>query len=253
MSRFGSVLALVLCVGSSTVAFAQQPGQGPPMPLALDLAKVPAGSWAEYSMVMGQMPPMKTRMALVAKSPTANVVETTVEGGMMAMAGGKMTMQMTLAPGQEGSIKKMIMQVGTSDPMEMPPEMTDKKAFTKPNPKTLVGSETLKVPTGSFKTKHYRDKTPQGDTIDYWVSESVPPLGLVKIVVDQKSNAQIKGKLTFELSATGKDAKQTITKAPKPFDQAALMQQMMGGAAPAGGGGAGKPSAPPAPPPAPKK
>jgi hypothetical protein len=251
MSRSGLVLALVvstLGVGSSTVAFAQAPGQGPPMPMALDLAKVPAGSWAEYSMVMGQMPPMKTRMALVAKTPTTNVVETTVEGGMMAMAGGKMTMQMTLAPGAEGAIKKMVMQVGTADPMEMPPEMTDKKAFTKPNPKTAVGSETIKVPGGSFKTKHYRDKTPQGDTIDYWVSESVPPLGLVKIVVDQKSNAQIKGKLTFELAAMGKDAKQAITKPAKPFDQAALMQQMMGGAGPHGGAGAGGP--PPGAPPA---
>ena len=51
MSRFGLVLALVvstLGVGSSTVAFAQQPGQGPPMPIAVDLAKVPVGSWAEY-------------------------------------------------------------------------------------------------------------------------------------------------------------------------------------------------------------
>jgi hypothetical protein len=264
MSRFGFVLALAvftLGVGSSTVAFAQQPGQGPPMPLALDLAKVPAGSWAEYSMVMGQMPPMKTRMALVAKSAAANVVETTVEGGMMAMAGGKMVMQMTLAPGAEGNIKKMIMQVGTADPMEMPAEMTDKKAFTKPNPKTLVGSETVKLAAGSYKTKHYRDKTPQGDTIDYWVSESVPPLGLVKIVVDQKSNAQIKGKLTFELAAMGKDAKQAITKPAKPFDQAALMQQMMGGAGPHGGAGpgagpapgAGAAGKPAAPPPAPAK
>ena len=26
-----------------TVAFAQQPGQGPPMPMAVDLAKVPVG------------------------------------------------------------------------------------------------------------------------------------------------------------------------------------------------------------------
>ncbi len=69
------------------------------MPLALDLAKVPAGSWADYTMTMGTLPPMKMRMALVAKSPTANIIETSVEGGMMAAA-GKMVMQMTLAPGR---------------------------------------------------------------------------------------------------------------------------------------------------------
>ena len=51
-----------------TVAFAQQPGQGPPMPIAVDLAKVPVGSWADYTMTMGQLPPMKMRMALVAKN-----------------------------------------------------------------------------------------------------------------------------------------------------------------------------------------
>src|SRR4029079_6584212 len=105
MVRFGVAFGLILSVRSDAVAFAQQPGQGPPMPMALDLAKVEAGSWAEYSMVMGQMPPLKTRMALVAKTPTTNVGETPVEGGMMAMAGGKMTMQMTLAPGPEGNIK----------------------------------------------------------------------------------------------------------------------------------------------------
>jgi len=193
------------------------------------------------------------RMALVAKSPAANVVETSVEGGMMAAA-GKMVMQMTVAPGMEGSLKKMVMQLGAGDPMEMPVEMSGGKPFTKPNPKNQVGSETIKVPAGSFKTKHYRDKTPKGDKIDFWISESVPPFGVVKIEVDQKSNPQMKGKMMFELTGMGKDAKPAITKPPKPFDQAALMQQMMG----ASGAGAGprpgaKPAAPPAPPPPPKK
>jgi hypothetical protein len=134
--------------------------------------------------------------------------------------------------------------------------MTGDKPFTKPSAKGLIGSETLKVAGGSYKTKHYRDKTPQGDKIDYWVSETAPPLGLVKVEVEQKSNPQIKGKLTMELSAMGKDAKPSITKPAKPFDQAALMQQMMGAA---GGGPGAKPGAPgatpkPAPAPAaPKK
>ena len=74
------------------------------------------------------------------------------------------------------------------------------------------------------------------------------PLGLVKLEGEQKQNPQIKGRLRFELAATGKDAKQPITKPAKPFDQAALMQQMMGGAgagaraARRAGGGAGRPA-----------
>lgn len=253
MLRFGVVLGLALWIGGSSAAHAQAPGQGPPMPIATDLAKVTAGSWADYSMVMGQLPPMKMRMALVTKTPTSNVIETSVEGGMMAAA-GKMVMQMTLAPGQEGAVKKMVMQLGAGDPMDMPVEMSGGKPFTKPNAKGLLGSETIKVAAGSFKTKHYRDKTPQGDKLDYWVIDSVPPFGLVKVEVEQKNNPQIKGKLVFELTAQGKDAKPLITKPAKPFDQASLMQQMM---AASGAGKGAPPPAPapaaPAPAPAPKK
>ncbi|HMF42325.1 MAG TPA: hypothetical protein VKQ32_16750 [Polyangia bacterium] len=252
MLRFGVAFGLAVVIGGPTAAFAQAPGQGPPMPMAIDLAKVPAGSYADYNMLMGQLPPMKMRMALVTKSPATNVIETSVEGGMMAMA-GKMVMHMELAPGADATLKKVVMQLGSGDPMEMPIEMSGNKPFTKPNPKSLVGSETIKTASGSYKTKHYREKTPQGDKIDFWVSESVPPLGIVKIEVDQKNNPQIKGKLVFELTGMGKDQTAVVTKPAKPFDQAKLMQQMMGGAA-AGGAGAGKsPPAPPPPPPPAKK
>ena len=50
------------------------------MPIAVDLAKVPAGSWAEYAMTMGQLPSMKMRIALVTKNATANIIETSLEG-----------------------------------------------------------------------------------------------------------------------------------------------------------------------------
>lgn len=253
MLRFGPAFALawLVLVGSSAVALAQAPGQGPPMPLAVDLAKVPVGSYAEYTMTMGGLPSMKSRMALVARSTAANILETSVEGGMMGT--GKMIVQMTIPPGLDTTPTKMVTQIGpAADPMEIPPALSG-KPFTKPNPKMLVGSETIKVPAGSFKAKHYRDKTPQGDKIDYWVTDSVLPLGLVKVEAEQpKSSAQIKGKVVFELTGTGKDAKQLITKPPKPFDQAALLQQMMAASGAAAGAGAGaKPGAAAPPPPAP--
>jgi hypothetical protein len=256
MLRAGFAIGFLLSLCGSTVAFAQQPGQSPPMPIAMDLSKVPTGSWADYTVTMAQFPPMKLRMALVSRSPAGNVVESAVEGGMMAMV-GKMVIQMTLSPGAEGTLKKSAVQLGANDPMEMSP-MTGNKPFVKPNPKALVGSETIKTDAGSFKTKHYRDKTPQGDKLEYWISDGVPPFGLVKVEVDQKSNPQVKGTSTFLVSAMGKDAKPSITKTPKPFDQATLMKQMMGGAGAggAGTGGAPRPAAPaqaPAPAAAPKK
>jgi len=252
MLRAGFAIGLLLSVCGSTVALAQQPGQSPPMPIAMDLAKVPPGSWADYSVTMAQYPPMKLRMSLVARTPAGNVVESAVEGGMMAMV-GKMVIQMTLSPGAEGTLKKSVMQLGANDPMEMPSAMTGARPFVKPNPKGLIGSETIKTEAGSCKTKHYRDKTPTGDKIEYWVADNVPPFGLVKVAVDQKSNPQVKGTSTFLVTAIGKDAKSTITKPPKPFDQATLMKQMMGGAGAggAGPGGAPKPASAPAQAPAP--
>ena len=255
MLRFGAVFGLALCLCGPSIAFAQQPGQGPPMPLAVDLAKVPAGSWAEYAMTMGQLPPMKMKIALVAKNAAGNTIETSMEGGALPGA-GKMVMQTVLAPGSEPVAKKTAMQIGSGDPMDLPVTMTGEKPFTKPNSKGLVGSETIKVAGGSFKVKHYRDKSPQGDKVDYWVSDTAPPIGLVKVEMDQLSNPQVKGKISLVLGALGKDAKPAITKPPKPFDQAALMQQMMSASGAAGAKPAPAPAAPapaPAAPAAPKK
>ena len=170
----------------------------------------------------------------------------------MAMVGGKMVMDVTLPPGAEkaGRVNKIIMQMGTSDPMEMPLEGGQDRQFTKPDPKKLVGKESIKVQAGTFKTKHYRETSPEGDTYDFWVTDSVLPLGLVKLTGEQKSNAAMKGGFSFELTATGKGAKVQITKPPKPFDQAALMKQITGGRADgapgASGPGAGAPGGAPA-------
>ena len=69
---------------------------------------------------------------------------------------------MTLAPGSTGNVQKLVLQVGANDPMEMPVEGAQAHQFAKPDPKTLVKEETIKVAAGSYKTKHYHDKTPAG-------------------------------------------------------------------------------------------
>src|SRR4030095_14954488 len=81
------LVAVVVLVPS--LAFAQDPAGGSPMPLATDLEKVHVGSWADYDMSLGSMPPMKVRMALVARKPGAATVETSMEGGLVAAAGGE--------------------------------------------------------------------------------------------------------------------------------------------------------------------
>ncbi len=237
-SRLLALLFVASIVAVPAVASAQMT-QGPPTPMATDLAKVSVGSWAKYNMTMGTMPPMSMKMALVNRTAAGNSLEMSVEGGLAARAGNVVT-QMTLAPGSTGSVQKLVLQVGANDPMEMPVEGAQAHQFAKPDPKTLVKAETIKVAAGSYKTKHYHDKTPQGDTVDFWVTESVAPIGLVKIEMTQKSNPMINGPITMELAAVGKDAKSMISKPAKPFDQAALMKEMMAGS----GGGSGLPAPP---------
>jgi hypothetical protein len=252
MSYASRLLVLSLCACAAllpTTARAQQPGAGgPPLPVAVDLRKVPVGAWADYTMSVGKMPPMKSRMALVAKAPATSTVEMTIEGGMMATAGGTMIMQSVVDAdtSKASPVKKLVMQIGPNDPMEMPIDPSQQKQFQKPNPKSFVKQETIKVAGGTFKTKHYRDKTAQGDVFDFWISEEVHPFGLVKIEGEQKSGpGGGQGPIKFELVARGKDAKSAISKAPKPFDQAAFMAQIMGGAkGPKAAGG--KPGGPPA-------
>lgn len=224
------VLLPLLLVLRPAVASAQM-GQGPPTPLVTDLAKIPSGSWAQYAMTVGTMPPMTMRMALVGKSEAGNTLEMSVEGGMSAKI-GKVITQVTLKPGAaagEGKVQKLVVQMGANDPMEM--QTTGGQGqFAKPDPKAFLKDETLKVAGGSFKTKHYRSKTAQGDVVDVWVSESVAPIGLVKMQMTQKSNPMVTGPITMELASVGKDAKPAITKPAKPYDQATFMKQVMAGA-----------------------
>ena len=238
VARRLKICAFALLASVAPAAAFAQMAQGPPTPLAVDLSKVPIGSSAQYSITVGSIPPMTMKIGLVGRAASGNTIETSIEGGIAAKA-GKMVTQMTLPNGSGGKVQKMVLQLGANDPMEMPIEGAQSQQFSKPDPKTLVKEETVKVAAGSFKTKHYHDKTPQGDTVDFWVSESVLPIGLVKMEATQKSNPMINGPIKMELAGTGKDAKSSITKPPKPFDQATFMKEMMAGS------GAGAPAAPP--------
>jgi hypothetical protein len=226
------ILSLALAVPAATAS-----GQGlgsDATPLALDLKKVPVGAWSEYAMSIGagqQAMTVKSRWALVARDANSNTLETTIEGGPMAAAGGKTVMKMVLVPDPVKSdrpVKQMVMKVGDRDPMEMPLDMPGMPAqrFEKPDPKKMVGKEQLKVPGGTFKVGHYRDVA--GDvTIDAWISEKITPLGLVKLTTTPKPgttgpNGQPVLPMSMLLVAHGKDAKPTITKGAKPFDPAAF-------------------------------
>jgi hypothetical protein len=226
MRRF--LILTVACLLPVAPAFGQG-GIGGPTPLAVDLKKVPVGSWAEYKVSIGAGGgmTMTSRWALVARDSNSNTMEMAAEGGPMARAGGKMVVKTVLVPDPttaERPVKSMVMKVGDHEPMEMPLDMPNMppQRFEKPDPKKLVGKEQVKVPAGTFKASHYRDVTETG-TVDAWISDEVPPLGMVKVTVNPKPGAtgpqgQPIPPVTMELTAKGKDAKPTITKGGKPFD-----------------------------------
>ena len=233
------LLALLACSLAVPAVASAQMASGPAIPLAVDLSKVALGSWAKYNTTMGSMPPTAMKMALVNRSAAGNTLEMSAEGGM-ALGAGSVVTQITLPP-DSNTASKMVLQVGANDPMEAP---VPPQKFTKPDPKKLVKAETIKVAAGSFKTKHYHDKTPEGDTVDFWVSDTVAPLGLVKIEMLTKSNPMITGPIKMELTAVGKGAKMAVTKPVKPFNQDVLQKEIQAAQAASGGGAPAAPAAP---------
>jgi hypothetical protein len=224
------ILALALVLFPALAA-AQPIGSPQSLPVVVDLKTAVVGSWADYAMAFGENK-MKARWALVARNASSTTLEATMRGGVFAQMGEKVTLKLVLEldpVGLANPVKETAMQIDDGDPMLGPPDAPAQK-FQKPDPKTLVGKETIKVAAGTIKTTHYRDHTPAG-SVDVWVSEEVPPLGLVKVVATpepetKKSKLPRSPHFSMELAGTGTGAKPTVTKPAKPFD----LQQMMGAA-----------------------
>ena len=241
-------------------------------PVATALDKVPVGTWAEYSIKRGDAPARKLRQALVGKDGGSFVVETRSENGR----GEKVLARNVLDadPSKEGGVKKTVVQMGDADPMEMPAPGTfggrrggdgpgpggpgdgagqgggERRGggmrgarYLKPDPKTLVGKETIKTAAGSFATEHYKTEGPRGGTLEYWVAKDVGPFGLVKMQIDRPGGGggDNDGPVVVELASRGKGAKPELTRPAKPFDPSA----MRGREAPTNNDGASKPGAGP--------
>jgi hypothetical protein len=246
-AKAASLTALLLAaLGAPAVASAQMRGGGMfATPVGLPLDKVPVGTWAEYSMKRGDGPARTLRQALVAREKGTNVVEFRTQN----QRGEKMLTRSVLGsdPTQEGGVKKVIVQMGDTDPMEMPAGGAGGPGgggggerggggmrgarFIKPDAKTLLGKETVKVAAGTFQTEHHRTEGRRGGFIDYWIAKESGPFGLVKLEMDRPGggDGDDGGKLVVELSARGKDAKPELTKAAKPFDPEAMRGRFGGG------------------------
>ncbi|MBN2575525.1 MAG: hypothetical protein JXP73_13255 [Deltaproteobacteria bacterium] len=214
------LVALALTLLPS-IAIAQSQGVPAGMPLVVDMRKIDIGSWAEYKMSMGTMT-LTSRWALVARDAKSNTLELTSKGGPVAKP---VVLRMVLPADPTSDDKPprpMVVQFGDDRPMYVPKDTPTQK-FQRADDKNLVAKEEIKVAAGAFKTSHYREKNTNG-AVDIWVNETVYPLGIVRVIttpeVDENAPAAMQvPSATMELLQTGKGAKPTVTRKPRPFDE----------------------------------
>jgi hypothetical protein len=114
-------------------------------------------------------------------------------------------------PGEE-TPRRVIMQIPGEAAMEVPlngrpePMKAEDTHFHK------VGTETITVPAGTFECEHWKD-----DGGDYWMSETVSPVKLVKETGKNGNNVLVKVIV---------GAKSQITGPVKPFDPTVFMRHM---------------------------
>jgi hypothetical protein len=213
-----------LCVALVLIA-APALAQGPA--LIVDFKRASVGTWADYALDVGGKK-MTARWAFLARDAEGNTLELTVDGPGAASAklGGKTVTRMVLAPDPIGlgkPFRQLVVQLGGREPVEIPLDLPGLPAqkFQNPDPKKLVARERITVPAGAVVANHYRDLLPDS-TVDSWLSDDVPPLGVVKIVSTPRPDAAGPGgrplpPVTMELAAHGRDAKPAITRPPRPF------------------------------------
>jgi hypothetical protein len=194
MATKSLAFAAVLACGG--VAFAQSQN-----PMSYEaMAKAKAGSWAEYTMTMkGQPQSIKMKYALVEKTPKTIGFEMESQSPMGPMV---VHMMFDMATANELKLVKARMQMGAQT-QDVPAAQLASGGIKKNEaPGTLVGTEKVTVPAGTFECKHYTRKLPAeagGSTVDVWMNDKALPTGLVKMT-DSRGAEGV-------LSAMGSDAK----------------------------------------------
>ena len=133
-----------------------------------------------------------------------------------ASMGQMISKSLTVLDGQDTVVSRMIMQMGSRPPMEMPTQMykanAQKQSADIRDRADDVGSEAVTTPAGTFVTEHYKMKDGSGDA---WVAPKAGPYGLVKF----------QGKdSTMVLTKVITDAKDKITGTPQPFNPMMFQQ-----------------------------
>jgi hypothetical protein len=165
------------------------------------------GGWSEYQMTSKSEGPTKMKIAIVGKEGDAYWYETVMEGGRQ----GRIITKMLVSgdPGDMKNVKRMIFKQGNEPAMEMPVDMMGQSSKGQGQLGKVIdkGTETIKVPAGTFKTKHmqYQDV----ETVDTWIYKDISPYGLIKSVSRD---------MEMVLIGYGTGAKTLITETPQKFE-----------------------------------
>lgn len=207
-------VAAVLVAATARVS-AAPPAEAPPasrrpVPVAMDLGRVAVGRWAEYQVTSAADPTATMRVALVAGPVPGRTLEVITEGVSLA---GRKVIQTVLPARLSTAVRhaKTIVQIGAEAPIELTAAAAGMPiVILKMDAKRLVGSEKVTTGGGAFLTKHYRDTSADGDVLDVWVNDGVPPLGVVRVIGEQRGGQGASSWFEYELTATGRNARRQI-------------------------------------------
>ncbi|HSR10173.1 MAG TPA: hypothetical protein VLS90_01925 [Thermodesulfobacteriota bacterium] len=152
-------------------------------------------------------PSSKMKISIVGKEGDGYWYES-----VMDTKEGKMISKILVSgnPEEKKNIQRMIVKMGNDPAMEMPAQMMMQKpgGQEQKGKFTEKGSESVKVPAGTFTAQHmqYQD----GDVlVDSWVNKDISPYGVVK---SQSKDFEM------VLVGHGTGAKTLITETPQKFD-----------------------------------
>jgi hypothetical protein len=165
------------------------------------------GGWSEYQMTGKGEQPSKMKIAIVGKEGDAYWYETVMETKREGRVISKVLVSGN--PEDQKNIKRMIVKMGNEPAMEMPVQMMQGSKDQGQKGKIVdKGTESIKVPAGTFTTQHmqYQD----GETVvDTWVYKDASPYGMVK---SQSKDFEM------VLLGYGTGAKTLITETPQKFE-----------------------------------
>ena len=166
------------------------------------------GGWSEYQVTTKGSSPSKMKMAIVGKEGDAYWYETVMEGGRE----GRIITKMLVSgnPEDQKNVKRMIFKQGNEPAMEMPVQMMGQAPKAQESRGKVIdkGTESIKVPAGTFKTQHTQYQDAEG-VVDTWVYKDVSPYGLIKS--QTKDHEMV-------LIGYGAGAKTLITETPQKFE-----------------------------------